>query len=328
MSECYRVKANASIVIPPFMTRFAAIIPNYNTGSHIGAALACLLGQTRPYDDILIIDDGSTDDSVAVIQSLIRDQPRARLLRNEKNMGVVATLNRGIDCVDADYIHMVSANDTYYTDLVRRCEMALGERPDIAIFCGNGVFHYKEKGRTRPVFMHLPQHPSFIGPAEFQDHVRTNPLTFFGGGIILRRESVLLAGKMDEGLRWHADWALYYLLALQYGVYFIPEPLVTIEVSDESYSSQALQWDRQKYVIHHLIASLGTRQDGMGAIWKRVALLPTYDLRACTLLARPECRWYVTPLLLWRLLIHSLAYWLKYLFPRKLLLSLRPLFRV
>lgn len=75
------------------MPSFATIIPNYNCSACIGDAFDSLLSQTRPFDEILIIDDGSTDNSIAIIEKLIVDIPTARLIRNSQNLGVVATLN-------------------------------------------------------------------------------------------------------------------------------------------------------------------------------------------------------------------------------------------
>jgi glycosyltransferase involved in cell wall biosynthesis len=310
------------------MPTFATIIPNYNTAARIGEALDSLLGQTRPFDDILIVDDGSTDDSCAIIERLIAGKPTIRFIRNARNMGVVATLNRALPLITSDYVHMASANDTYSLRMLELCVKALKEQGDIALFCGNASFFYADTNRTRPVSMALDQTPHFISADAFHATVRRNPLTFFGGGIVMRHRSVMEAKALQEPLRWHCDWMLYYMLAFQYGAYFIPECLVHVEVSSESYSSNAMIWNRQRDVIHALITLLASDYPQMKQRWKSAALLPTYDLRALGLLWQPDCRWYVTPLLLWRLLIHSMAYRLKYFLPRTLLIRLRSLFRV
>jgi glycosyltransferase involved in cell wall biosynthesis len=308
--------------------RFAAIIPNYNDGARIGAALSSLFGQTHPYDEILIIDDGSTDDSAAVIERLIAGHPEARLVRAPANKGIVATLNQGLRLVTADYVHMASANDTYHPRLLEYCAEALKAYPDTALLCGNATFRYKDTGREHAVLIDLPQAPHYVAADAFRARVRQSPLTFFGGGIVVRREAALSAGGLQESLRWHCDWMLYYELAFESGLYFIPEPLVAIEVAKGSYSSQARIWSRQREVIHSVITRISHATPAMRTQWKAAALLPTYNLRALTLLRRPECHWYVTPLLLWRLLVHSVAYRLKDYLPRPLLIRLRTIFRV
>ncbi len=310
------------------MPTFSAIIPNYNDGARINASLSSLCNQTHPFDEILIIDDGSTDDSIAVIERLIADKPNVRLIRSPQNKGIVATLNQGLALVTGDYVHMASANDTYNVRLLEYCVKALAECPDLALICGNALFRYKETKRERTVFMDLPQTASYVSAQTLRAKVKCSPLTFFGGSIVLRRQAVLDANGLQESLRWHTDWMIYFLFAFRYGLYFVPEPLVNIEVANESYSSQAMVWSRQRDVIYALITLLASEYPDMRECWKSTALLPTYDLRAISILRLPECRWYVTPLLLWRMTVHSLSYRLKYYLPRSLLIKLRKVFRV
>lgn len=310
------------------MPRFCAIIPNYNDGARISASLASLFGQSRPYDEILIIDDGSTDDSPAVIERLIAGHPNARLIRSPANKGVVPTLNAGLKLVQGDYVHMASANDTYNLRLIEYCEKALAQYPDLAVICGNALFRYKESGRDRPVFMDLPQAFAYISPLAFHAKVKRSPITFFGGSIVMRHRDVMNAGGLQESLCWHTDWLVYYLLAFRSGLYFIPESLVQIEVANESYSSQAMVWSRQRDVIYALITFIAKQDEYMRQRWRSAAMLPTYNLRALGLLWRPECRWYITPLLLWRLLIHTVSYRLKYYLPRGWLIKMRKVVRV
>jgi glycosyltransferase involved in cell wall biosynthesis len=307
---------------------FAAVIPNYNDGARIGTALAALFNQTHPYDEILIIDDGSTDDSADVIERLITGNPNARLVRAPANKGIVPTLNQGLLLVASDYVHMASANDSYHPRLLEYCANAVAQYPDITVFCGNATFRYKEGNREDPVLMDLPQEPHYFTAKAFRARIRQSPLAAFGGGIIMRRSDMLRHGGLQESLRWHTDWMMYYMLAFEHGLYYMPEPLVTIEVAKSSYSSQARIWSRQREVIHELITRIGRESPEMQSIWKSTALLPTYDLRTLSVLRQPECRWYATPLLVWRLLVHSAAYWLRDHLPRAWLVRLRTLFRV
>ena len=74
----------------------SVILPNYNHAKFVGCALMALVAQERAPDEIIVIDDGSTDDSVAVIERLAAGAPTIRLLRNDRNIGVITTLQRGL----------------------------------------------------------------------------------------------------------------------------------------------------------------------------------------------------------------------------------------
>src|SRR5215475_5672750 len=74
----------------------SVLLPSYNHARYIGAALAALAGQTRLPEEILVIEDASTDDSLAVIESFQDELPQLRVLRNSRNLGVNDTINRGL----------------------------------------------------------------------------------------------------------------------------------------------------------------------------------------------------------------------------------------
>jgi len=72
------------------MATVGAVVPNYNHARLIPEAIAALQAQTRPFDEIVVVDDGSTDDSIAVITRLAEADPRIRLIPHERNQGAVA----------------------------------------------------------------------------------------------------------------------------------------------------------------------------------------------------------------------------------------------
>jgi glycosyltransferase involved in cell wall biosynthesis len=70
----------------------SVVLPNYNHAKLIGRALEALLAQGRAADEIIVIDDGSTDDSVSVIDRFAAGAPSIRVLQNANNTGVIPTL--------------------------------------------------------------------------------------------------------------------------------------------------------------------------------------------------------------------------------------------
>jgi glycosyltransferase involved in cell wall biosynthesis len=89
----------------------SVVLPNYNHAKFVGRALAALLGQEHAADEIIVIDDGSTDDSVAVIERIAAAAPTIRLLRNPSNIGVIPTLQRGLEAAHGTYIYFAASDD-------------------------------------------------------------------------------------------------------------------------------------------------------------------------------------------------------------------------
>ncbi|HVP00591.1 MAG TPA: glycosyltransferase family 2 protein [Bryobacteraceae bacterium] len=89
------------------MTTVAAIIPHWNRRDLLDSLLSSLHTQTRPFDEILLVDNASTDDSVEVAQRL-----GARVLSLKKNLGFAAAVNRGIAASNADWIAILNNDVT------------------------------------------------------------------------------------------------------------------------------------------------------------------------------------------------------------------------
>ena len=101
------------------------LMPVYNTAPYLREATDSILRQTFADFELLAIDDGSTDESVAILQSYT--DPRLRIVRNERNLGLIATLNKGLDLIQSPYIARMDSDDislperfAVQTDYLRR----------------------------------------------------------------------------------------------------------------------------------------------------------------------------------------------------------------
>lgn len=113
--------------------RVAAVIPLYNHAAYIGRAIESLLGQTRPPDRIVIVDDGSTDASVEAVRAF--DDPRI-LLETGPNRGAHLALRRGIELAEgADVIAILNSDDWFLPGRLARCVPHLEEHPSISLVC-------------------------------------------------------------------------------------------------------------------------------------------------------------------------------------------------
>ncbi len=97
------------------MTTAAAIIPHWNHCDLLDPLLSSLHAQTRPFDEILLVDNGSTDGSVEIARRL-----GARVLSLEQNLGFAAAVNRGIAAVDADWLAILNNDVTLAPDWLEK----------------------------------------------------------------------------------------------------------------------------------------------------------------------------------------------------------------
>ena len=107
----------------PAMLTISVVIPNYNRADLIGETLANVLGQTRPPDEVIVVDDGSTDDSARVIEGFGK---RVTLIR-QKNAGPGAARNRGLEAATGELIQFMDSDDLWSLNKLQAQERALSE---------------------------------------------------------------------------------------------------------------------------------------------------------------------------------------------------------
>jgi glycosyltransferase involved in cell wall biosynthesis len=98
--------------------RVTVLMPIYNAAPHLLEAVNSILTGSFADLELLAINDGSTDESGEILGSIA--DPRLRLIRNPKNVGVVATLNRGLDLAEGDFIARMDADDVSMPDRLAR----------------------------------------------------------------------------------------------------------------------------------------------------------------------------------------------------------------
>ena len=123
------------------MRGISVIIPVYNQSSYIGRAIQSMYMQTFDNWEIIIVNDGSTDELEKVLEKEMGDE-RIRYFKNEENMGLGYCANRGIEQSRYEYIAYLPADDIYFKDHLASLFRALNENRD-AIMAYSGVkYHY------------------------------------------------------------------------------------------------------------------------------------------------------------------------------------------
>ena len=103
----------------PGQPRVAIVVPTYNRAGLVVRAIDSALAQTYENLDVVVVDDGSTDDTWAVLQAY-RPEPRVRLVRLDRNRGVTAAKNAGLDAIDGGtpYVGILDSDDTLTPDAI------------------------------------------------------------------------------------------------------------------------------------------------------------------------------------------------------------------
>jgi glycosyltransferase involved in cell wall biosynthesis len=225
------------------------VLPNYNHAKLISRALQALMAQEHVPDEIIVVDDGSADDSVRVIEEFAATVPAVTLLRNDQNIGVIRTLERGFRATRGTYVYFAAADDFVLPGFFDIALQRLDANPDLGLFCGEAVLTdgltNKPLGVRPAVWPRM--NPGRVEPARARRLLETTDNWILTGSSVFRRESVLWAGGFDSKLGPFADGMLGRKLALKFGFFFEPKPMATWVIFPDSQSRRAAL-DRDKTI--------------------------------------------------------------------------------
>ena len=111
---------------------FTVVMPAYNAGAYLSQTIESVLSQTFTDFDLIVIDDGSTDDTGVIAAKYQKLDSRVKLLR-QSNQGVSATRNKGINYSNSKYIAFIDADDKWFPDNLKLHLEHLEKNPDLGI---------------------------------------------------------------------------------------------------------------------------------------------------------------------------------------------------
>ena len=120
------------------------LMPVYNGAAFLPESIDSILSQTYKDFEFLIINDGSTDDSEKIILSY--DDPRIKYLKNDVNLGVIGTLNRGLEIIKTKYIIRMDADDLALPYRIQVQVDYMDKHPDI-VLSGSRKIHFSEDNK-------------------------------------------------------------------------------------------------------------------------------------------------------------------------------------
>jgi glycosyltransferase involved in cell wall biosynthesis len=206
----------------------SVVIPAYNAAGCIARAVDSVLAQTYERREILVVDDGSTDDTV---QTLATYGDALRMI-SQANGGAGRARNQGVQASVGEFIAFLDADDRWLPDKLARQVEILEANPDIG-FCSTRTLAETPDGRplgawTCPMVEQTMLHALFLNPGAIPG---------CASGVMVRRRLFDEVGLFDEHLR-QEDTDLWFRLAAATGYRCIDEPLTVIVKHPDSRSRQ------------------------------------------------------------------------------------------
>src|SRR5271165_4170551 len=214
----------------------STIVTSYNQSRFVVETLESVKAQTYNATQFIIVDDCSSDDSVAIIDRWLRDNGiDCVFIRHEENKGICKSLNEALTVANGKYIAMVASDDVWLPDKLERQVEIMESQPVSVGVLYSDAFQMDDHGHALPD-MFIEAHRKL---AEMPQGLILD--TLLAGNFIpamttlIRRSCYDEVGLYDESLPWE-DWDMWLRIARQYSFVYSPAPSARYRIHDKSLS--------------------------------------------------------------------------------------------
>jgi len=230
----------------------SVVMPNFNKGPYLGQAIRSVLNQSYQDFELIIVDDGSTDSSLAILEEMRRDESRIRLISHPSNKGLSFSLNEGIKEARSDLLTFVGSDDIL---TVTRLQRIVDRLPSFAlpsVIYSDPIYITRDTTTVEPE----PSSRSFRPTGFILKYLLMGQFNFMGGPIAAPKACFVSAGPYDEELTWGEAFEMSLRLAKNYP--FVFDPLCTYgyriyEGNILNRISKADRWRQQSMILERTI---------------------------------------------------------------------------
>lgn len=210
----------------------SVVIPTYNRAQLIARSIKSVLSQTYQDFEIIIVDDGSTDNTEEVVSSF--NDERIRYIRHEKNKGEAAARNTGIKAAKAEFIASQDSDDEWLPEkLAKQVNILKDASPKVGVVY-TGFWKIENNKKTYIPF-------SWVNQKEGDIHKELLKGNFIGSPVTLvRKECFEKVGMFDENLFNVVDWEMWLRVSKYYHFKYIDEPSVVAHYESDNVSSSQI----------------------------------------------------------------------------------------
>ncbi len=203
--------------------KISAVIPAYNSAKFIRDALTSIRQQTHPIDEIIVIDDGSTDATEAVVREAGADITYIR----QENQGPSAARNRGVQCSSGDWVAFLDADDQWTPGKTAQQLLILEKHPTLHLVASDMAEIDIEDSMITPSVLakhHLFEHFQQLDGRPVPDALAALMQNNFipTGTVLVKRTTLLEAGLFNETIRFGEDLELWARIALNHPIACLP----------------------------------------------------------------------------------------------------------
>ena len=254
------------------MAKVDVIIPAFNAAKYLPTAIESVLSQTFEDWQILLVDDGSTDNTIEVVAPFL-DRLGSRIKYiHQNNRGLPAARNTAIRASTSEFLALLDADDVWLPCRLEESLRALADRPQAGLAYGL-IRTIDPEGQP---YGSIWAGNSIGREGKIATHIYTRKIELPCPSITFRRQCIDEVGVFDETMRATEDRDLWLRISLRYEVAFVPKLLAYYRLSPNSMSAdpQRMLQAQLQFIRKHY------GSEGCGPRPRRIALARAYKQRA------------------------------------------------
>jgi glycosyltransferase involved in cell wall biosynthesis len=219
------------------MSLISVVIPAYKRDRVIERAIRSILEQTYQDFEILVVDDGSRDNTESVVASLAKEESRIRYLCHETNRGAQAARNTGAKAARGEWITFLDSDD-YFTPNSLETRMLVAQNKRVKVVNSKCLILRKDESTT------------VYGTPQLNGYIYRNLLTNYGplfSGLLIAKKALEKIGYLDEQIISYQDWDTVIRLAKYYPFGFVAKPTFIYDCRSDDTISQNLMREAEGY---------------------------------------------------------------------------------
>lgn len=217
--------------------KVSVVIPSYNSGRTIRQAVESALEQSVQVE-VIIVDDGSQDDTESVLDAY-SDDSRVRIIRNECNMGVAASRNRGVKEAACPYVAFLDSDDVWLPGKLEK-QLELMNRTQ-SVLCSTARELISETGERTGRVIQVPE------SVTYRQLLRGNVINC--SSVLVDRQAILKYPMGNDNI--HEDYICWLQMLREYGTAVaVNEPLILYRQTRNSKSGSKLSSARKTFAVY------------------------------------------------------------------------------
>lgn len=225
--------------------RFSVIMPLYNKAAYVEKAIRSVLGQTYPHYELIVVNDGSKDDSAVIAEELLKEVPNARLI-NQDNAGVAVARNNGVAQAKGDYVCFLDADDWWDVSFLQEMQQFIKGYPEAGIW-GTNYWYVKNKEYRK---VNIDIQTGYIN--YFTEYAKTLIQVLWTGSVCVMKSIYIELEGFKPYLSMGEDFDLWLRISLKYKVAYLNKQLSYYNFDVDNSRAIAKLHEPQKNVLWHL----------------------------------------------------------------------------